>query len=461
MRNVTRNRTVLSLSIAVALAAQGRAQTVVDPQISISPVVPVASLNLPTQIRFLGVEDFLVTEKDTGRVLRVQNGAVSPTIALDLNVANDSERGLLGLELDPNFTPTNGLVYLYYSATLAADGGPWLENRLSRFTWNGSTLGSEVVLMTFGSAADGEAQGPNHDAGPILFGPDNLLYGTTGDLNRNFAEQNNQGQANVSALVGGIYRLNANGTVPGTNPFVSSPNADFHPWFAYGVRNTYGIAFDPLTGNLWDTENGPGSYDEINLIAAGTNSGWNQIMGPDSRDPQGVGNLVALPGSFYSDPEFSFLDTNAPTGLAFLANSALDADYRDALLVGDANNGHLYLFRLNASRNGFVLGTPLDDLVADDTTEQNLVRFGQNFGTVTDIQIGPNGDVYVTSLGNGTVYRLPEPSATVMLLVGSLAVALLAIRPSAARAAAPRAGFAAGHPACRCSRPGISRRSLR
>ncbi len=420
-------RTVLSLSIAVALAAPGGAQTIVDPALEVSAVVPPGSLALPTQIRFLGVEDFLVTEKDTGRVLRVQNGVVSPTIALDLDVVNDSERGLLGLELDPNFA-TNGFVYLYYSASDGGDPPAWLDNRLSRFTWNGSTLGSEFVMMTFGSTADGLATGPNHDAGPILFGPDNLLYGTTGDLNRNRAEQNNQSQASLSALVGGIYRLNANGTVPGTNPFVSAPNSDFHPWFAYGVRNTYGIAFDPLTGNLWETENGPNTYDEINLIAAGTNSGWNQIMGPDSRDPQNVSDLVQLPGSAYSDPEFSFFNTIAPTGLAFLANSVLDADYRDALLVGDANNGNLYLFRLDASRTGFVLGGLLGDLVADSVVERDLVEFGQGFGAVTDIQVGPGGPVYVTSLGDGTVYRLPEPSVTAMLLVGSLAVALGRLR---------------------------------
>jgi glucose/arabinose dehydrogenase len=417
-----RNLVIRTVSLSIALlAAPGSAQTVVDPAVDVSEVLPMGSLSLPTQIRFIGPDDFLVTEKNTGRVRRVQNGVVSPTIALDLDVVNDSERGLLGLELDPNFG-TNGFVYLYYSATDGGDPPAWLDNRLSRFTWNGNTLGSEFVMMTFGSTADGLATGPNHDAGPIVFGPDNLLYGTTGDLNRDFAEQNNQAQANVSALVGGIYRLNANGTIPATNPFTSHANSDFHPWFAYGVRNTYGIAFDPLTGNLWDTENGPGSYDEVNLIAAGTNSGWNKIMGPDARDPQGVGDLVALPGSSYSDPEFSWLDTIAPTGLAFLANSALDANYRDALLVGDNNNGHLYLFRLDATRTGFVLGEPLDDLVADDTTEQNLVRFGQSFGAVTDIQVGPDGDVYVTSIGNGTIYRLPEPSATVMLLVGSLAV---------------------------------------
>ena len=150
---------------------------------------------------------------------------------------------------------------------------------------------------------------------------------------------------------------------------------------------------------LWETENGPNVYDEINLVAAGFNSGWNKIMGPDADDPQGVGDLVQLPGSAYSDPEFSFFNPIAVTGLAFLANSAFGPSYQNALLVGDANNGQLYLFRLNASRNGFVLTGDLADLVADDTTERNAVRFGQDFGSVTDIEIGPDGGAYVVSIG--------------------------------------------------------------
>jgi glucose/arabinose dehydrogenase len=408
--------------IALSLAAQVDAQTVDDPQLSVTAVVPDGSLEVPTQIRFIGPNDFLVTEKDTGRVRRVQNGVVSPTIALDLAVANDSERGLLGIALDPGFA-TNRFVYLYYSNSSGGDGGAWVDNRLTRYTWNGSTLQSPFLLMTFGSAADGEASGPNHNAGPILFGPDGLLYGTTGDLNRDFAEQNNQSQAGVSALVGGIYRLNSNGTIPSSNPFTSNSNSDFHPWYAYGVRNTFGIAFDPLTGALWDTENGPGAYDEINRIAAGTNSGWEVLMGPDARSSQGVGDLVQLPGSAYSDPEFSFFNPVAVTGLAFLANTSLDADYRDALLVGDNNNGNLYLFRLNAARTGFVLSGGLTDLVADNVSERDAVQFGSNFGSVTDIQPGPDGGIYVTSIGRGTVYRImPEPSGSAMLLVGALAV---------------------------------------
>jgi aldose sugar dehydrogenase len=420
-----RRRLLAALAGAQLLAAAASAQTVVDPSLTVSAVVPIGSLELPTQIRFIGLRDILVSEKDTGRVRRIQNGVLSPTIALDLPVANDDERGLLGVTLDPNFA-TNHFVYAYYSATSGGDGGPWVENRVSRFFWNGSTLGSEVILRTLSSVNDGQAIGPNHDAGPILFGPDGLLYGTTGDLNRNGAEQNNQASANVSAKVGGIYRLNANGSVPASNPFAGNPNPDFRQWFAYGVRNTYGIAFDPLTGNLWDTENGPTEYDEINLVAAGFNSGWSQIMGPDSRDPQGVGDLVALPGSSYSDPEFSFFAPIAVTGLAFLANTSFGPSYQDALLVGDNNLGQLYLFRLNAGRTGFTLSGGLADLVADSTAERDSVRFGQDFGPITDVQVGPDGGVYVTSIGNGTIYRiLPEPSGLLSLLVGALALALV------------------------------------
>lgn len=405
-----------AVAAVVLLAAVAEAQTVTDPNVTVTPFD--SGFNQPTQIRFLGSNDLFVTEKNTGRVIRSNGG--TKTTALDLNVANDSERGLLGLTLDPNFG-ANNFVYVYYSATSGGDGGAWTENRLSRFVWNGTTLGSETPLRTFGTAADGQANGPNHNAGPILFGPDGRLYGTTGDLNRNAAEQNNNATPNTTARVGGLYRLNADGSIPGDNPFLASPNADFHQWYAYGVRNTFGIAFDPLTGNLWDTENGPNVFDEINLVAPGFNSGWNQIMGPDARDPQGLGDLVNLPGSAYSDPEFSFLAPVGITGLNFLANSALDANYRDALLAGDINNGNLYLLRLNATRDGFVLSGGLADLVADDLAERNAVRFGQGFAGVTDIQIGPDGAAYVTSLGAGIIYRLapiPEPTSIVLLLAG-------------------------------------------
>jgi hypothetical protein len=238
----------------------------------------------------------------------------------------------------------------------------------------------------------------------------------TGDLNRNRAEQNITTTPLVSANVGGIYRYttNANGTVsvPADNPFLTS-DAAFHQWYGYGVRNSFGMTFDPLTGTLWETENGPNSYDEINRVTSGFNSGWNLIMGPDSRDPQNESQLVHLPGSAYSDPEFSFQTPVAVTDLNFLANTTIDASYRDAVLVGShLNSGELYLLRLNATRDGFTsLPAALADLVADTgtdggMTERSQIRFGQNFGSNTAIETGPDGGIYVLRHTDGILTRL-------------------------------------------------------
>jgi aldose sugar dehydrogenase len=404
------------------------AQTVNDPNLTVT--IHGSGFSSPTQLRFLGnnSNDYFVAEKDTGQVNRVLNGVTS--VALNLNVANDSERGLLGLTLHPNFA-VNNQVYLYYSATSGdADGGTWTDNRLERYLWNGTVLTSDPTFttVTFGTSGDGFANGPNHDAGPILFGPDAKLYGTTGDLNRDLAEQNNTGvpASTTSAKVGGIYRLNDDGTVPSDNPFFGNANPEFRRWYAYGVRNTYGAAFDPANGNLWDTENGPANFDEINLVAPGFNSGWNEIMGPGSPV-----NLVSLgAAAAYSNPEFSFEDTVALTGIEFLADSALPASYDNAVVVGAANNGELYLFRLNATRDAFVLSGNLADLVADDATEDDAVTFGQGFVAITDIQVGPDGALYVVSIGDGNIYRIiPEPTSRSMFAIALAAIVRHRRRP--------------------------------
>src|SRR4029079_13134601 len=122
--------------------------------------------------------------------------------------------------------------------------------------WNGSTLTGETVLAVLGSSTGqgGQATGPNHDGGPIQFGPDGKLYGIVGDLNRSASEQNQGTQAALStSFVGGIYRLNADGTIPSTNPFFATQtNSAFQRLYAYGVRNSFGLTFDPSSGVLWD-----------------------------------------------------------------------------------------------------------------------------------------------------------------------------------------------------------------
>jgi len=402
-------------------ASSLRAQSLNDPNLIITEV-PAPALNLPTGMRFLDSDSIFVIEKNSGQVKLIENGLAS--VVLDLDVNTQSERGLLGIELHPNFA-TNGWTYLYYSAQTS---GSWTKNQLSRFTWNGTSLTNEEQLLSFDFDA-AQANGPNHDGGPLTFGPDGKLYGITGDLNRNRAEQNNQGLSSVSSDVGGIFRLNDDGSIPTDNPFVGVGDPAFDRWFAYGIRNSFGMTFDPATGNLWQTENGPQSYDEINLVAPGFNSGWSQLMGPDSRDAQNAAtDLVVLPGSAYSDPEFSWASPIAVTSLSFLTGSNWGPLYDDAVLVGANNTDDLYLFRLNDARDGFDLDGALDDLVADSIAERNSLRFGEDFGVVTDVQVGPDGNVYVLSLSEGTIFQIasvPEPSTLALAGFSALALPLL------------------------------------
>lgn len=442
----------LVLSLVMAQTIPANAQTVSDPNITVSPYT--TGLSLPTGFQFVGdgSMDLFVIEKNTGLVKYASGGTT--TTVLDLAVANNSERGLLGIELDPAFT-TNNYVYLYYSAnqntgTSSVDGGTWVDNRLVRYTFDSgtNTLGSPTTLFNFppNPVVD---DGPNHDGGPLRFGPDGLLYGATGDLNRDLAEQNNKSAPATSAHVGGIYRfrpdpsnLIPDGSLPGetANPLVDPANAaDLHKWYAYGLRNSFGLGFDPATGNLWDTENGPSSFDEINLVAPGFNSGWNSIMGPDSRDPQNApDDLVVLVNSAYSDPEFSFETPVAITAIAFLAGSNLGPAYDDAVLVGAARGDaqHVYLFRLNEERDGFVFSDPdLEDLVLDDTDSNESILFSDSLGAITDIQVGPDGNVYILSLSGGALYQVvPEPSTWALAAVSLLAGVAFAFRRRAAAA---------------------------
>jgi glucose/arabinose dehydrogenase len=425
-----------SIAIAVALVSTTISSAVVaapslsDPNLRVENYL---SANLPTAIRFTGQNEGFLIEKG-GAVKRFAGGATSTLF--NLPVATDNfERGLLGLAVDPNFA-SNGFVYIYHTA--GTSSGTWLENRLTRYTWNGSALTSGTQLGTFGSASDGiTGNGPNHNGGPLVFGRDGRLYGVTGDLNRNELEQNRN--ATTSAFTGGVYRLDGNGAVPADNPFVGAGVPGVERWYAYGVRNSFGIAVDPhptLGGNIWITENGPNDYDEINLVTRGMNSGWEQVMGPASRNLQDIpGDLVMLPNADYHDPKFSFRDPIGIAALGFLHGSRLGAGYDDALIFGEANSPNLWLLRLNATRDGFVLTGDLSDGVLDPG--DTLVPLGTGFGTITDIQIGPDGAVYLAALGDDTIYRIaaiPEPHTWLLSLAGLALVGWAARRrPRVAR----------------------------
>ena len=184
-------------------------------------------------------------------------------------------------------------------------------------------------------------------------------------------------------------------------------------YYAYGVRNSFGLAFDPLTAELWDTENGPDRYDEINLVLPGFNSGWERIMGPVSRDAEGTGDLVQFPGSHYADPKFSWFNPVGLTAILFMKSSLLGVGYQNDVLVGDINNGNLYHFKVNSTRDGLDFTSPgLADRVADSNAELQEIILGIGFGGITDLKVGPDGLLYILSFGLGKIFVVSSDSAT-------------------------------------------------
>jgi glucose/arabinose dehydrogenase len=472
-----------SLAGAVAMGSPAVAQPILsDPTLHVETVA--SGLETPTSMAFVGPDDILVLQKNNGRVRRVLGGVLQPDPVLDVAVENDNERGLLGIAVNTQQPPR---VFLYYTEISdpdgdgQPDGGTPLGNRVYRYTWNAALgrLENRQLVLDLPVTA-----GPNHNGGVLLLGPTptpgpqqpigdgSPLYTVIGDLNRDGQLENFAGgPAPDDTAV--ILRVQQDGTpVPG-NPFVPycsitttqlCPNGSGCPggqscltrvarYVAYGVRNSFGLALDPATGTLWDTENGPGSYDEINLVTPGLNSGWEQIMGPDGRDPQGAGDLFNMPGgaSAYSDPEFAWLDPVAVTGIVFPVGSALGPAYDDVALVGDFNFGNLYRFPLNASRTGFALSgfTGLADLVADSINERNALRLGGNFGGISDLQIGPDGALYVVSIGAGAIYRIVSATADlsgrIHYYVGDRSVPDVAVRRQGATTASTSTDSSGGY----------------
>jgi aldose sugar dehydrogenase len=432
----------------------------------------VSGLTTPTSLAFLGPSEFFVTEKNTGRVQRVVNGVVAATV-LDLAVNSASERGLLGLALHPTF-PVTPFVYLYWTETLsgvdssAVADVPLLGNRVDRFVWNGTSLALDRNLIRLRAlqADPGQAPAGNHNGGVIAFGPDGKLYILIGDVGRRGQLQNLRDgpfgpgipddefggpQPDDAHLTGTILRLNDDGSTPADNPFFAAGAAiggevgeNIQKIFAYGLRNSFGMAFDPATGALWEQENGDDSFTELNRADPGFNSGWVQIMGPVGRvaqykeiettfgagnlqqlrwPPQNIANtpeealsrLFMLPGAHFSDPEFSWKFEVAPAGIGF-GGSGLGPAFQNDLFMGAARptlaGGHLFRFNLTPDRQRVAVDdSRIEDRVADnlgkfEITESETLLIGRDFGVGTDIETGPNGNLFVVSLSNGAVYEV-------------------------------------------------------
>jgi glucose/arabinose dehydrogenase len=373
-----------------------------DPNLTVSLVA--SGLDMPTQMVFIGSDDILVLQKNDGKVMRITNGVLQPTPVLDVDVDPRSFGGLLGIALHPNFQ-TNKYVYLRYiegntgidTLGSAVDNG----NRVYRYTWDSATgtLTNATLILSLPIS-----QVSGNYGGVMTFGPDGKLYVVMGDLGGTGRLQNNPSGAppNDTSV---ILRLNDDGTTPKNNPFFSQGDPVAR-YFAYGIRNSFGMAFDPVTEKLWNTENGPANWDEINLVERGFNSGWTKLQGPVSRDADGdtTADLFSLPRSRYADPKFSWFESVGVTGIAFLDSTKLGPEYENNIFVGDYVFSNLYRFQLNKKRDGLLLLDDLADKVADNSNERNDARIGQEFNGITDLKVGHDGLLYVLSLFDGAIY---------------------------------------------------------
>jgi aldose sugar dehydrogenase len=408
---------ILGFSVLVAASV---AQTLIDSRLTYDTIIS-SGLSRPIMMTWLNPanpNDFFVLEKvddssspRVGRVRRVTNGVISePLLTLEVSSAN-WEHGLLGIELHPDFEQ-NGYVYLYYTEPDPNAPTVSLRSRLVRYRFNGTALIEPIDIWTVPIRND-----RYHFGGVIRFGPDRKLYIVIGDNSRHSSSTIEVNRSPSDVLgAGGIYRLNDDGSIPADNPFASHPDPRIRALYAYGIRNSFGLEFDARTGWLWFTENGPNVYDEINIAFPGMNSGWVKIMGPDARDATynqngnrayNASDLVMLPNAYYDDPRFSWYTPIGVAAICFLRSARFDPDLRDQCVIGESVNSRLYLFQMNAQRDGFIFtDSRLQDLVADDRDERNLNAWGTNWGVVSDLKIGPDGYLYVISHLANRIYRI-------------------------------------------------------
>ena len=325
---------------------------------------------------FAGPNRILYTEKGgfggvrDASVRLVEDGLLvgEPVITFS-DVETQSEKGLLGITLDPNYA-SNQLVYVFYTHARSN------QNRVVRFRDDGmgqTAADATIVLGELPTDVCG-----NHQGGGIAFGRDGMLYVTVGDNGCDRCLSQDDG-----TLAGKILRFTRDGGVPPDNPFANAafPRSAF---FATGLRNSFDFAIHPRTGEIVATENGTTMNDEINHIVAGQNYGW-----PFFQCAEGQGSVCPSDSPDQKLPLRCHGTSIAPTGITFYDGTAYPAEFRDSLFYGDFLTGTL---------RRLVLSEDADTLLAEDQ------QFLPGFGTIIDIVEGPDGLLYV--LTDGDIQRI-------------------------------------------------------
>jgi aldose sugar dehydrogenase len=421
-------------------------------------------LKSPISMAFLGQNDILVLEKE-GKVQRVIDKKILPDPILDITsiINSAGERGLLGIAISEGNGSDNDNIYhkdfdIYLLYTEKTTNNEFINNYCSsqnckskdlavnslykyKFR-NDKLVNPELLLRT---PVDKNSS-LFHIGGVITVGPDNNVYVTAGDGNICVSPEDcekvlregtlrsqtsNYENGTRPAGSGGILSVNMNGKIPNYDNILSY-DYPLNLYYAYGIRNSFGIDFDPVTGYLWDTENGPAFGDEINLVKPGFNSGWAKKQGvwsivnpsqlavdpPPGKErgyhfsdrPQITNEyerLVNFNGNGkYSDPEFTWNYTVGVTSIEFFNSDKLGKEYQNDLFVGTFNDGLIYHFNLNNDRTQLALNGELQDKVADTNEQLQDVIFGKNMESITDLETGPDGYLYVLSIGEGKLWRI-------------------------------------------------------
>ncbi|HJT83413.1 MAG TPA: PQQ-dependent sugar dehydrogenase [Nitrososphaeraceae archaeon] len=382
-------------------------------------------LSYPTGMAFLDKDDILVIEKDTGIVRRIVNGVMVKEPILDVTVAAQGHRGLLGIAISNDTSSFGGspesinentpsqhnvitkYVFLFYTAAASTDrediteGKQPLGNMVYRYEFMNNKLINPKLLLNLPATPGSIGNG-----GKILFNPeDENLYTTIGGIGIDGHEtkaQNIQYGKDPDGT-SGILVITLDGNQAQKNSISILGDKDpINKYYAYGIWNSFGIDFDPVTGKLWDTENGVIFGDEINLVEPGFNSGWNKIDGiwlrayPSDEAESHISSqedsmLVNFEGKGkYSLPELTWFNDVGPTAIKFLNSDRLGKKYENDIFVGDIINGYIYQFDLDEQRSELLLpnGSLADKVIGSNDNMDDII-FGKGFGGITDMKIGP------------------------------------------------------------------------
>src|SRR5215217_5668925 len=353
-----------------------------DPNLKLVRVT--SGLDFPTTMAFLGQDDFLILEK-SGTVKRVTNSVVLDKPLLQVDVSIKDERGLLGIAVNQKkennsndaFIQNKDIshdVFLYYITCKEKNAD--CENQIYRYDLDNknNVLVNPKLLLSVPSFPD-----PAHIGGIIDIGPDNNLYFTVGNFENTIPDepyktktQNFEDGKPVDGRAG-ILRITQDGKPVGTEGIIGN-EYPLNLYYAYGVKNSFGIDFDPVTGKLWLTENGPKYGDEINLAEPGFNSGsdkifgiWkvndegkklkigNKEQGKGEQEEGGGGEFVTVAGDnpedlvyfngkgHYRPPEFTWDKSVAPTALLFLNSDKLGSAYKNDMFIGSVDSGRHFI----------------------------------------------------------------------------------------------------------------------